>query len=203
MKKNPTPEGMTCVAVVDGKFCGAETNKGELYGADLAKVPLCGPHAAETYTWNMNTYRNKPIANLEESGALNHHSPGTTYVVKLPNGRIKIGMTKDKRPAHRLESISREYVNKGYEDPLTILALIPGGESREAVTQHKFRHLRVSDELGEQFRAEPELLQFANETGIPDEYATVVIDYEQWWNRRSKKRTAPKPILDDQDEWDF
>ncbi|WP_431036775.1 hypothetical protein ACQYWQ_21775 [Streptomyces sp. P6-2-1] len=207
MKKNKAPEGMTCVIVVDGKFCGEEPNRGQLYGAPNAKVPLCGRHAAETYAWSTSQYRDKLIAQLVEIGALSFHSPGVTYIVKLPNGRVKIGMAGEERIAKRLEDVSREYAKAGYKEPLTVLALIKGGGTVEASLHHKYQELRVTDELGEQFRAEPELLDFATETGVSEEFAWVVVSYEQWWNKCSKKYTGQDPTekaptIDD-DEWDF
>lgn len=154
---------------------------GEPYGA--VPIPLCEKHAANLYNWSTQTYRAFPIGQMEEQGLISNHLPGHTYIIQLPNGRIKIGMTREGRVLDRWREITRSYFKKGYREPIKPLALLDGGVSREAALHNTFREARVNDEFGEQFTPTVDLITFAESAGIPEEHSHLVPAYGRWWKK--------------------
>ncbi|MDX2736395.1 hypothetical protein [Streptomyces caniscabiei] len=184
--------GFTCGAIEDGKPCGGELYEGKPYGPSSIRIPLCEKHAANLYTWSTGTYRASPIGQMEEQGLITGHLPGYTYVVQLPNGRIKVGTAREGRVLKRWEEITRDYFKKGYRDPLKPIALLPGGVSKEAALHYRFRSARVTDEFGEQFTPTPELITFAESAGMPSDQADLVPAYEKWWTQYLRENGSTK-----------
>lgn len=179
--------GFTCGAITeDNELCGGELFDGKLYSP--AHIPLCEKHAAQLYTYSTNTYRVNLVKKMEEEGVLNHVS-GWTYIIWLPNGRIKIGTSgTSEGVSSRWRGITRQYEAKGYDKPIKPIALIPGGVTREASLHGQFKEFRVRDEFGEQFLADPELVAYAESQGIPDDMQGLVTGYERYWNKRTNKQ---------------
>jgi len=188
--------GFTCGAITeDNTLCGGELYDGKPFSP--VNIPLCEKHAAQLYSFSTNTYRVKLVQQMEEEGVLNHVS-GWTYIIWLPNGRIKIGTSgTTKGIASRWRGITRQYEEKGFSEPLKFIALIPGGVTREASLHGRFNGLRVRDELGEQFLAEPELVAYAKEWGIPNDMQDLVTGYESYWNKRTNKQEPEEVSLFD------
>ncbi|MFD4337207.1 hypothetical protein ACFWPP_08385 [Streptomyces anulatus] len=189
---NRTNEIIACTALTEGTYCGADLHKGKTYGP--VNLPLCTLHAAQHFTFYTQTYRNNVLGELEKAGTVSH-TPGLTYVIELPNSRIKIGTTRDAGTlVTRWKSISREYQAEGHEGFIEPLAVLEGGASLEASLHNRFRHLRIDDEFGEQFRAEPELTDYALAEGIPAHLNDAVTAYEQWRDQRRSKRELSKAL---------
>lgn len=201
------PEGgFTCVVPSSPtELCGGELYRGRLYGPPRAQVPLCEKHAAITYAHNTTTYRGM-LAKEMERAKLDVTFPGWTYVIWLPNGRIKIGTSKsDENLVERWVKIGRDYRRKGYNNGIRPIAIIPGGALTEDQLHRRFRDFRV-EEYGEQFRPEPELIAYAEMYGIPKDKAHLVGRFEEAWSRgdaRNKKRIEVEAgsSLWDPDTW--
>lgn len=188
--------GFTCAAITDGNTpCGGELFDGKPY--TLANIPLCEKHAAILYDFNVYWYRVRTVQQMEEEGVLNHVS-GWTYIVWLPNGRIKIGTSGTTGGVvSRWKKISGKYEGKGYEEPIKPIALIPGGVTREASLHGRFNEFRIKDEFGEQFLADAELVAYAESWGIPEDMQDLVTSYEQYWKKRTNKQETEEVILFD------
>lgn len=182
--------GLTCAAITDdGRPCGGDLYEGDTFSP--VRIPLCEKHAANLYNHSVGSYRTKLVEQMEEEGVLTHTS-GWTYIVQLPNARYKIGTSKTSSGvASRWRAITRQYEAKGYQEPLKPVALIPGGTTMEALLHGKFKEYRVTDELGEQFIADPALVAYAEEQGIPEDMRWLVANYESYWK---KKHTQP-PVV--------
>ncbi len=179
------------VPISPTELCGGELYRGRLYGPPKAKVPLCERHAAITYAHNTTTYRSMLAKEAERAG-LTLDLPGWTYIIWLPNGRIKIGTSSsDENLVGRWINISRDYRRRGFFDGIRPIAIIPGGAAEEDRLHRRFRDFRVEDEYGEQFRAEPELIAYAEMYGIPEDKTHLVAEFEEAWARsdaRNRKR---------------
>ncbi|MBM9621531.1 hypothetical protein ACFQ60_19505 [Streptomyces zhihengii] len=201
--------GLSCGAIEDRKPCGGELYEGNLFGPSTVRIPLCERHAANLYSWSTETYRASPIGRMEEQGLISGHLPGYTYIVQLPNGRIKIGTSVAGRINRRWREITRQYFDKGYREPLKPLAIIQGGASKEAALHYRFRESRIRDEFGEQFNPTTDLILFAETEGIPEEQKSEVPTYEEWWagylwkNRATQGSRIEEKLGEVTDPWDF
>lgn len=188
--------GFTCGAITqDNELCGLELFDGKPY--TLARIPLCEKHAAILYDFNVYWYRVRTVQQMEEEGVLNHVS-GWTYIVWLPNGRLKIGTSgTSEGVSSRWRKISKQYEGKGYTGPIKPIALIPGGVTREASLHGQFNEFRIKDEFGEQFLADPELVAYAESWGVPDDMQDLVTNYERYWNKRISEQEPEEVSLFD------
>ncbi|KOV87769.1 hypothetical protein ADL01_03550 [Streptomyces sp. NRRL WC-3618] len=143
------------------------------------------------------------MAEMEKRGLISGHLPGYTYMIWLPNDRIKIGSVgREDRLLERWKEITADYVKAGYKDPIKPLAVFEGGKSKEAAIQGKFNHLRVQDELGEQFTPDPELIEYAENQRIPTDLAYLIPTYEKWWDQYAPKKGIDIPASAG-DDWNF
>jgi hypothetical protein len=141
--------------MIDGEPCSKPAT-------EIGNLPLCPEHRALHYTRTSGLTARKFVDYFAACPTA-PHSPGWTYIVQLPNGRLKIGCTARGNPGlvDRLQDLHRQYGAR-----VVPLAVIQGGFTLEQVTHHRFRDLRVAGELGEQFEPDDELLSFALQNGI-------------------------------------
>jgi hypothetical protein len=150
-------------------------------GTNTLTISLC-----EEDSWNLAAHQHMKArelaAEMEEEGFFEErHTKGWTYVIRMDNGNVKLGMTR-KEDLSRLQGIS----NRQGGVPVQVLAVLPGGSSRELLTHNQWLHLRVPGRM-EQFYPDPSLLQWAEEQGI---HADAPIDGFQDW--QEKKHRDPK-----------
>ncbi|MFF9778432.1 hypothetical protein ACF1HJ_32875 [Streptomyces sp. NPDC013978] len=203
--------GGTCGVSEYGVPCGNAIRTRGPVGPQWAQVPVCEKHAAVLTNWNVGTYRTLMLAEMEKRGLISGHLPGYTYVIWLPNDRVKIGSVgREDRLLKRWKEITADYVKAGHKDPIKPIAVFDGGKSKEAAVQGRFNHLRVQDELGEQFSPDPELIDHAENQGIPTELAYLIPSYEKWWDRYAPKKGIAVPTSKDDearraadDDWLF
>lgn len=104
------------------------------------------------------------VAAMMEANPGARHSYGVTYILRLPNSRLKIGYTAAKDLVEglidRWQSWSREF--GGRCEPL---ATMYGGETLEALLHYQFRYSSVYEEFGEQYYPNQQVLDFALEKG--------------------------------------
>ena len=85
---NPNKE-MQCVALDEnGGQCGEPGRPNRLTGLNIA---TCDEHRLEAYSYKEMTAQNT-YHFLERAGVISGHTPGWTYVVRLNDGSIKLGM---------------------------------------------------------------------------------------------------------------
>lgn len=160
---------LPCAWVEDSNQCS------ELSELRNENIPLCKIHKSTLS--NYYTRRaSRHIASLYNQGHLTKHSKGHTYIILLPNGNIKIGYSAV--PEHglydRWRNISREY---GHH--VKVISVIEGGRTMEALLHVKFDHLRVLDQLGEQFSPSAELIAFAIAQGTKHEISQIE-RFDRW-----------------------
>lgn len=112
------------------------------------------------------------VAMLYDKGWLTEHSPGVTYICLVPSGYIKIGYSESL--AHRLISVSKDHGGR-----VTVLAILPGGFTREQCLHSRFSNLRLPV-TGELFEPTPELLSFAASVPPCPEMSEELAKYEAW-----------------------
>ncbi|MFF1291838.1 MULTISPECIES: hypothetical protein [unclassified Streptomyces] len=174
---------VSCEAMKDGQIeCSGEV-KVRAFGP--VSIPLCMAHLMGVCAWRSEGAA-KDMAEAREAGALTGETPGCTYVVRMANGNVKIGMTR-KKDLSRLERVAEEY-NQG--NPVEILAVLKGGRTTELNAFHLWNHLRVPEEV-EQFRPDPELMEWIAEQGIDPSGKAVVEAYEEWCRENPGK---PDPV---------
>ncbi|MFD8396108.1 GIY-YIG nuclease family protein [Streptomyces sp. NPDC059680] len=161
------------------------TNEGKT--VELGQIPgspsmtLCSDHSWDLF-WAGREKSRKLAAAISEANPDMQHTPGWTYVIRLANGNVKIGMTNQPK-MKRLKNLS----GKGNQNvPVQVLALIKGGESLEAVLQNRWGHLRVQGAM-EEFHPDPSLLEWASGQGI-DPAVSDFDDYVIEKHERSSRR---------------
>ena len=125
-------------------------------------IKVCEEHSS--YIWNQmrSMFFSQKIAKMFREGDLTSHSKGITYFMLLPNGNIKIGYSRNHDTLYkRLLAVQREH--DGY---INLVSTIEGGETMEAVIHGRFAHLLIRDTKGEQFKSDPSLWVFMNESGL-------------------------------------
>lgn len=163
--------------------CG---NPGTPRGFGSLNLSLCDEH-----TWDLAAHRRSLardlIAEMKEEGLITGHTAGWTYVIRLANGNVKIGMTKG-NDMKRLKDLPSK-VNQGI--PTQVLALIKGGLSREMLAHSQWFSLRVPGHM-EEFYPDPSLVRWAEEQGIHPEARMDLLDswMENKHNRGSKGTAA-------------
>ncbi|MYT61585.1 hypothetical protein GTW29_33560 [Streptomyces sp. SID7834] len=150
--------------------------------AATAILDLCQSHTY-MFTANQKQRVGKFAQRLEAEGIFSRagHTKGWMYVVRMSSGHIKIGFTAQEG-LQRLLDLSR------YQDgiPVQIIAVVPGGESLEALTHANWSHLRVPGRM-EQFHADPSLLAWAEGLGIDPTADEALEDYS---NRLARKHES-------------
>lgn len=170
---------VSCVAMKDGQIkCRGRV---KVRGFGPVALPLCMAHLMGVCAWRSEGAA-KDMAEAREAGALAAETPGWTYVVRMANGNVKIGMTH-KEDLSRLEDVAKKY-NRG--KPVEILAVLKGGRTTELNAFHLWNHLRVPEEV-EQFRPEPELMEWIAEQGIDPSGRAAVEAYEEWCRENQGK----------------
>ena len=193
---NPTKE-MQCVALdEDGVQCGEPGWPNQMAGL---RIVTCREHYQEAYAAREavaeNTYHF-----LEQAGVISGHTPGWTYVVRLNDGNIKIGMVggdSERNLRRRLYEVGKRY-SDGI--PVEVLALLKGGRSMELEAHGKWRPLRVTNKNGERFTETPELMEWIAEQGIHPSGKAVVEAHEEW---RARKLKELADLFADSDWWDM
>lgn len=155
------------------------TQEGKPYEIGTLQLILCQYHRYELATKSKERAR-KVIAELDEIGALAGHTEGWTYVIRLANGNVKIGTTKNP-DLIRFQGLSRE-TNQGV--PVHVLAVVKGGLSLEYLFHEKWFSLKVPGQM-EAFHADPALLRWAEGLGIDP--AVNSERFEQWTQMRHSK----------------
>ncbi|MGW6356700.1 hypothetical protein ACWFR5_16280 [Streptomyces sp. NPDC055092] len=143
-------------------------------------MDLCEEHKWDLFSWSKSRARNL-VTDLSKAGALNGHTAGWTYVIRLTNGNVKIGTTVH-ADMKRLKDISRRD-NDGI--PVQLLAVMEGGLSLELLSHERWMHLRATG-LMEEFLPAPELLAWADEQGVHPIVGTDILD--GWLETRSKRK---------------
>lgn len=159
--------------------------KPRIYGTGTATFTL---NLCNDDRWNLaahqNTKARELAAEMEEEGFFQErHTKGWTYVIRMDNGNVKLGMT-GKEDLSRLQSLS----NSQGGVPVQVLAVLKGGASRELLTHSQWLHLRVPGRM-EQFYPDPSLLQWAEEQGIHPEAEEAIEGFQDWME---KKHRDPK-----------
>ncbi|MDP5311990.1 hypothetical protein [Streptomyces poriferorum] len=136
-------------------------------------------------SWNLaahqSTKARELVAEMEEEGFFKErHTKGWTYVIRMANGNVKLGMT-GKDDLSRLQTIS----NSQGGVPVQVLAVLKGGSSKELLTHTQWLHLRVSGRM-EQFHADPSLLKWAEEQGIHPEAEEAMKKFQAWQENKHK-----------------
>lgn len=139
------------------KTCGVASCDQEATVVKL-EISLCDEHEYDFYIKMKSFFFDRRMQEFMDKGYIARHSPGSTYIVTLGNGNVKIGYSSNLEK--RFKELDREL------GPLRVLAVMDGGETREAFLHYKFNHLRVSNLRLEQFHPEPELINYAHYQGI-------------------------------------
>jgi|SRR5882672_8196478 len=138
-------------------------------------VPVCPDHSIAIFLHRSFNANGK----IHELVALNPsiiHAPGQTYIIGLPNGRVKIGFTAGETMGllKRYQDISRE--NRQKVNPL---ATIKGGWTMESLLHYRFNDSRVAGK-GEQFTYSGELFEFISSTGQTPEGLAAFTKLHEW-----------------------
>lgn len=152
-----------CAARDGSRRCTGRTDK------FIGGVQVCQRHAAQIYS-DSRAFVLRRVVRLWDENPDAVHSYGSTYIVRLPNGRIKIGMCfgkahpKWKYLLDRWQKLSRAYGGK-----VQPMAVLDGGATREAWLHVRFAGLAVRAEFGEQFEPSADIERFAAAWGFtPD-----------------------------------
>lgn len=190
---------MTDTCAVSG--CETEPNgRPYLISEDVA-LDLCQEHAhdvAQKTKWRAREI----VSDLNAIGGITKHTPGWTYVVRLSDGTVKIGLTEAESINERLQGLTTKY-NAG--TPVAVLAVVAGGKSLEMLYHHQWYHLRIPGAM-EAFYQDPSLITWAEGLGI-DPHAGLD-DFEGYVERRhnrgvaSSEQTKELRDLIEQGEWD-
>ncbi|WP_043669601.1 hypothetical protein [Streptomyces xylophagus] len=108
---------------------------------------------------------------IHEANPEMQHTPGYTYVIRLANGNVKIGTTRQPK-LKRLKDLSDK---RNQNMPVQVLALMKGGKSLEALIQDQWKYDRVQGQM-EQFYPYAPLLEWADRQGIDP----AVSDFDDW-----------------------
>ena len=108
------------------------------------------------------------------------HSPGATYILRLPNGNIKIGYTRGdgglaRALQSRWSSLSRDFGGRVYP-----LAVVRGGVTMEMFLHWKFDEFRLVGLPKEQFQASGDLELFAMTAGMIPEAREAIERFVRW-----------------------
>ena len=122
------------------------------------EISLCDEHEFDFFIKMKSFHFDRRMDEFVTKGYLSRHSPGYTYIIHLESGNIKIGYS-----AHLEDRFKRLRTELG---PFKILAVIDGGETREALLHYKFNDLRVPNLRLEQFYPNPRLINYANRQGV-------------------------------------
>lgn len=161
---------MACAYHDQGVQCG---ERSDLVGG----LQLCSEHRALLFTRRQEN-TNAEFAEYFEGRPEAPHSPGWTYVVQPPSARWKIGYTSSDVD-HRFKSLHRSY------GQLVPIAVAPGGRTREALLQHKYRDLRVKHESGEQFEPDNVMRAELSALGVDPGAVDAVARYHSYRPRLS------------------
>lgn len=161
------------------------TQEGKAYGIGSLELILCQYHRYELGT-NQKERARKVVAELDSIGAITHHTEGWTYVIRMANGNVKIGMTT-KANLKRFQNLSRD---KNGGVPVQVLAVVEGGQSLEYLFHEKWFSLKVPGRM-EEFHPDPALLRWAEGLGINDEVDAS--SYEDWMAYRHSRKDASVP----------
>ncbi|UUU23314.1 hypothetical protein [Streptomyces sp. DSM 40750] len=161
------------------------TQEGQPYEIGGVHLIMCQYHRYQLATKSKERAR-KVIAELDSIGAITHHTEGWTYMVRMANGMVKIGTTKNPE-LERFQGLSREK-NQGV--PVHVLAIVKGGESLEYLFHEKWFSLKVPGRM-EEFHPDPVLLRWAEGLGVDSEVNTD--RYEGWIEKRHNRKDAPIP----------
>lgn len=173
---------MTICAIAE---CKNEASARPYQIAEGVTLHLCQSHMYDVASRTKERMR-KLAVDLNAVGGIARHTEGWTYVVRLANGNVKIGMT-GKVDANRLQGLSK---NNNGGIPVQVLAFMRGGESREALSHGLWSHLKVQGAM-EEFHPDPDLLYWAEAQGIDP----VVSDFEDWQVTRHNRKNAPVPEM--------
>ncbi|MEV8445916.1 hypothetical protein [Streptomyces parvus] len=146
-------------------------------------ILLCEAHMNVLCSWR-NEQTARDVAEIYEAELVTEHTAGETYCIRDRDGLVKIGMTS-KGDLSRLVNLSKRS-NGG--EPVEVLAILPGGRSRELLTHHLWKHRRVIDKT-ERFNPDPEMTAWIEKQGIPPEYKSWVEDYETRMERKAARCT--------------
>jgi len=150
--------------------------------AENVCLNLCQPHSYDVASRTKERAR-QAIADLDAIGGISKHTPGWTYVIRLSDGVLKIGMTEG-GIAKRLQDLTTKY-SAGV--PVMVLAVVEGGESREKLYHHQWAHLRIPGTM-EAFHQDPSLIRWAEELGIDP--GSDVEKYDGYIERRHQAGKA-------------
>ena len=146
--------------------------------ADPIHIALCPKHRPALRTWQRSI-----IADLYQQLPEAPHTPGYTYVVKVPDGAYKIGYTgkDDVRP--RLMSLHRQL------GQLEVVGILKGGWSLEAVLHHQWIDCRLEG-YGERFEPNDTMSKWLDTLSIDPEQQASVDRYYDY----VPKASAPVPV---------
>jgi hypothetical protein len=149
----------------------------------LTTLQLCSEHLYEVSASRKRDAR-RIAKTLQELNPDLIHSDGWTYVVRLSSGLVKIGYTgRDK-----LERFSELSTRANEGQPVQVLAIMRGGETKEMAFHEQWMHLRVPGR-SEQFYPDYSLLRWAEEQGIDPE-----ADQETFAGWTERKHSSGKQL---------
>lgn len=142
------------------------------------------PLTDNTYTYaQVLAVKARTISELYAKGQLTEHSTGVTYIIKLPNGLVKIGFTT--ALFNRLTRLSTIHGAK-----VVPLAVLTGGFTQEQCLHHRFKDYRQWV-TGEMFNPADELMSFVAEAGFCPESLEELREFATWQLGQSRNR---KPV---------
>lgn len=187
-------ERYTACTVIDSLGFACLTNgKPRQFGA-LTLPAMCDAHWAMHHEIAENRFRNDLIGRMDQEGIL-QHTTGWTYVIQLPNGNVKIGCTGEGKAANGdgLVTYRWKRISQQHRGLITPIALIRGGETRETLAHIQWQALRLPI-LGEQFIADPTLIEWARSQGFDPDAMDQVHAYADWY-RKNITRYAEKSAV--------
>jgi hypothetical protein len=135
-----------CTWISDDRMCGAV---GEVRG----NLALCLGH------YNTFTVNNQIKTAAQVTKALDCDPSDSVYFLRLPNGNIKIGYSKELYK--RMQALTAAFGGR-----LELIACTSGGIAWEQRLHNLFRDYRITEAQGEQFRPVPEILDYAAGLGL-------------------------------------
>ncbi|WP_330239401.1 GIY-YIG nuclease family protein [Streptomyces sp. NBC_00525] len=135
-------------------------------------MKLCREHV-----YQLSGYTKKKekdfIKGMDDEGLITKHTKGWTYVIRMKGGVVKIGTSVALNK--RLQTLSRDQGGV----PVVVLAVLPGGVSREALEHKRWESYRISG-TEELFHPAAQILDWAKEQGVSEGAVDEVEKFNNW-----------------------